>query len=703
MNIIIGALTTSAKLTACLAVLLILIIIEIATFVVLFIWRKKSMAAHPTESSSVVADAPQSDANTATQSADSVVETSAQEPAAQTQETLSQLATESSDTAVATETTDNADAQQGAQEAAPQSAEDSNQQSVTQTEVADKPSIEQTDSEEANDGKKKGGEKTDKLAAFMFAPFMLFSASTNIAPLRGAVYAFVAISMILAVGAVVTAAIFASQISKKPIPKPVEQPQQPVQPVEEEPLAEQPVQEVVEPSVEESVVEEPPVEEPVAAEPEPTVEEASGEQTQEPVVVEEVVATVDEGEEAEEDEDDEAEEEEESRIFVETDDGGYFIILDKSFTARIIQSKKQVKEYYSHIKNALLSFKKVNARMSKKRESFRFGKATIARLAIRGKTLRLYLALDPSKYTDSKYKIEDQSNIMTFADTPLLLRVNSERKCEYAIELIEDLAAKFKAVFDGNFEEVDYVSQMPYESVDALVDKGLIIKKLAKGKSLFDSKVVDEDSDVADLYERSLTAKLMQADVSVKQYYSVIKNHLLSYKKVNVRMTKKREVFRFGKDVIARISLRSKTLRLYLALEFKDYKDGKYLVEDASQVKAVEDTPVLYRIANERRSRFAKELIDDMLVKLGAEREEKAAVDYASELPYKTDEELFHQGLIVVRNVAGASVANKQDSAESQVAADKVEKPKAAKTAAKTAKPKTDKPKASASASKTDK
>ncbi len=724
MNIIIGALTTSAKLTACLAVLLILIIIEIATFVVLFIWRKKSMAAQPTESSSVVADAPQSDANTATQSADSVVETSAQEPAAQTQETSSQLATESSDTAVATETTENADAQQGAQEAAPQSAEDSNQQSVTQTEVADKPSIEQTDSEETNDGKKKGGEKTDKLAAFMFAPFMLFSASTNIAPLRGAVYAFVAISMILAVGAVVTAAIFASQISKKPLPKPVEQPQQPVQPVEEEPLVEQPVQEVVEPSVEEPVAEESPVEEPVAAESEPTVEEASVEQTQEPVV-EEVVATVDEGEEEEEDEDDEAEEEEESRIFVETDDGGYFIILDKSFTARIIQSKKQVKEYYSHIKNALLSFKKVNARMSKKRESFRFGKATIARLAIRGKTLRLYLALDPSKYNDSKYKIEDQSNIMTFADTPLLLRVNSERKCEYAIELIEDLAAKFKAVFDGNFEEVDYVAQMPYESVDALVDKGLIIKKLAKGKSLFDSKVVDvldpadddkdshvsvdsdpisdEDSDVADLYERSLTAKLMQADVSVKQYYSVIKNHLLSYKKVNVRMTKKREVFRFGKDVIARISLRSKTLRLYLALEFKDYKDGKYLVEDASQVKAVEDTPVLYRIANERRSRFAKELIDDMLVKLGAEREEKAAVDYASELPYKTDEELFHQGLIVVRNVAGASVANKQDSAESQVAADKVEKPKAAKTAAKTAKPKTDKPKASASASKTDK
>ena len=45
--------------------------------------------------------------------------------------------------------------------------------------------------------------------------------------------------------------------------------------------------------------------------------------------------------------------------------------------------------------------------MSKPRESFRIGKVTIAKLAIRGKTLKLYLALDPSKYIDGRYKIKN--------------------------------------------------------------------------------------------------------------------------------------------------------------------------------------------------------------------------------------------------------------------------------------------------------
>ncbi|MDE6870047.1 MAG: hypothetical protein K2J75_04895, partial [Clostridia bacterium] len=431
------------------------------------------------------------------------------------------------------------------------------------------------------------------------------------------------------------------------------------------------VEEVVEEPAPEPVVEEVVETEP-QPEPEPVVEVVE-QVVEEPV---EVVATTDEDDD-DDDEDDEKEEEEENRIFVETDDGGYFIILERTFTARIIQAKKQVKEYYSHIKNAFLSFKKVSARMSKPRESFRYGRATIARLAIRGKTLRLYLDLDPLNYADGRYKVDDVSDIATYADTPLLIKITNERRCEYAIELIEDLMIKIDAIADDKFEEVDYVEKMPFESTDALVDKGLIVKKLAKGTSLFDSKVVDvltptddesdthvsvdsdpisdEDSDIADTYERSFTAKLMQSDVTVKQFYSQLKNHLLSYGKVNARMTKKREVFRFGKVVVAKMSLRSKTLRLYLALDYGKYKDGKFMVEDASSVKAVEDTPVLYRIANERRSRFAKELIDEMLKALGAEQSERSNIDYTVELPYKTDEELFHQGLIVLRHVAGVT------------------------------------------------
>ncbi|MDE6605952.1 MAG: hypothetical protein K2K85_08040 [Clostridia bacterium] len=645
MNILISA-TTATQLTVCLIFLLLILALEAFAFVALFMWRKKALQPKK-----------QSAENTQTQStASSDQET--QVGSVQAEQTVEPQAAESQtelEGAVAEDQTANSVNEQPAEE-------------QTNT-TAEQPA------QDAQEDKKQGQQ-----SAFAFvAPFALLSAASGVSSLRGAVYAFAIICMIAAVGAVALAVVFAMQISKKkdePVAEPAQEPaDQPV--LEPEPVAEtqaeepQPVEEVVEEPAPEPVVEEVVEPEP-QPEPEPVVEVVE-QVVEEPV---EVVATTDEDDD-DDDEDDEKEEEEENRIFVETDDGGYFIILERTFTARIIQAKKQVKEYYSHIKNAFLSFKKVSARMSKPRESFRYGRATIARLAIRGKTLRLYLDLDPLNYADGRYKVDDVSDIATYADTPLLIKITNERRCEYAIELIEDLMIKIDAIADDKFEEVDYVEKMPFESTDALVDKGLIVKKLAKGTSLFDSKVVDvltptddesdthvsvdsdpisdEDSDIADTYERSFTAKLMQSDITVKQFYSQLKNHLLSYGKVNARMTKKREVFRFGKVVVAKMSLRSKTLRLYLALDYGKYKDGKFMVEDASSVKAVEDTPVLYRIANERRSRFAKELIDEMLKALGAEQSERSNIDYTVELPYKTDEELFHQGLIVLRHVAGVT------------------------------------------------
>lgn len=660
MNILISSASTSAKLTIFLAVLIVVLLLEVAAYVGLFIWRKKALKGK----SQTTADTSQS-AVEPTQ--DSAQPTQVVEDAPVVE---SQAAQQQNEQSTVEQPTD-------AQPVAEQPTATEQAEAVTEQQSAEQPATEQnseqhTAAETTEAVAEQSAEHGKKDAFAFFAPFALLSAASNVSSLRGAVYALAIICMIGAVGAVVLSAIFAMQISKKkdePAQEPAQEPiQTPVEPEPEpqpEPVAEEPIPEP-QPELVEEVVE---------PEPEPTPEPIVEEPTPEPAP-EEVVATSDDEADGDDDDGDDDDEEEESRIFVETDDGGgYFVILEKTFTARMIQSKKQVKEYYSQVKNALLSHKKVSARMSKPRESFRYGKATIARLAVRGKTLRLYLDLNPLNYADGAYKVVDVSDIATYADTPLLFKITNERRCEYAVELIEDLMIKIDAVTDDKFKEVNYVAQMPFESTDDLVEKGLIVKKLAKGTSLFDSKVVDvltpsddevdvhadvdsdpisdEDGDITDTYERSFTAKLMQADVSVKQFYSQLKNYLLSYAKVNARMTKKREVFRLGKNVVAKMSLRSKTLRLYLALDYGKYKDGKYLIEDASSVKAVEDTPVLYRIADERRCRFAKELIDEMLKTMGADKGKDPSVDYASELPYKTDEELFLQGLIVLKNVAG--------------------------------------------------
>lgn len=143
---------------------------------------------------------------------------------------------------------------------------------------------------------------------------------------------------------------------------------------------------------------------------------------------------------------------------------------NRSFSAKLIQSEEKVKRYYSELKNALLAYKKVVPRVSWRHESFRYGRPSVAKFVIRGKTLCLCLALNPADYAESKYIVDDMSRYAKFANTPLLYRIKNDRRCRYAKELIAKL-------FDGaelsDHTEEDF-SDIPYEETQPLVERGLI-------------------------------------------------------------------------------------------------------------------------------------------------------------------------------------------------------------------------------------
>ena len=144
---------------------------------------------------------------------------------------------------------------------------------------------------------------------------------------------------------------------------------------------------------------------------------------------------------------------------------------DKSFTARLIQSEDEIKDWYTELKNYLLSYKKVNDRMSWKRETYKQGRNMVAKMSYRGKTLCLFLPLNPDDYLDSKYKVEDASENATFVDTPCMYRIKNERRAKYAMELIDEVMARLGGV-KYNRDSVDYY--LPYEGVVELIGKGLI-------------------------------------------------------------------------------------------------------------------------------------------------------------------------------------------------------------------------------------
>ena len=158
---------------------------------------------------------------------------------------------------------------------------------------------------------------------------------------------------------------------------------------------------------------------------------------------------------------------------------GGILRYDRSFTARLIQSDNEVKNWYTDIKNELLSYKKVHDRMSWKRESYNCGRLPFARLSFRGETLCIYLPLNPTDFAESKYKVEDVSENSSYMDTPCLYRIKNNRRAKYALELIA-MVAENLGVPGIERETQDYY--VPYEGLVELINKGLI-KRNIKNKS----------------------------------------------------------------------------------------------------------------------------------------------------------------------------------------------------------------------------
>lgn len=152
---------------------------------------------------------------------------------------------------------------------------------------------------------------------------------------------------------------------------------------------------------------------------------------------------------------------------------------NRSFIARIIQGTDEQKTYYGQVKTALLSYKKVNSNVAWGAERFNKGRETIARFKIRGKTLCLYLALDPNDYATSVYHHADVTDNKSMHGTPMMVKVKSPLGVKKAIRLIDDMLARRNGE-KHNVAERDYAAMYPYETIEELIEDGLV-KDVNKG------------------------------------------------------------------------------------------------------------------------------------------------------------------------------------------------------------------------------
>ncbi len=269
-----------------------------------------------------------------------------------------------------------------------------------------------------------------------------------------------------------------------------------------------------------------------------------------------------------------------------------------SFAEKILGLDKEIQEYFSSLYNELVSYKKVNSRLSYKCFSFRTGRKLLAKISVRGKTLTFHLALDVNALNKNVYFQRDMSHKKAYKDVPFTVKVKSGRGLKNAISLINVLANENGLVKNEKYERINATTLLS-------INQGEIA-------------IADLDENVNTAFKLnvkkvSFTEKLDRLNEDAKIYFNQIKEEFNSYKKVSERLSFKCLSYRTGRKLLAKLSVRGKTLTMHLALNVNAYNKNAYFQKDMSDKKAYKEVPFTIKVKSGRGMKNALKLIKELM------------------------------------------------------------------------------------------
>ena len=115
--------------------------------------------------------------------------------------------------------------------------------------------------------------------------------------------------------------------------------------------------------------------------------------------------------------------------------------------------------------------------------------------------------------------------------------------------------------------------------------------------------------------------KIEKADPEVKSAYEELKAYALAYG-VKSRISSAGDTFHLHTKRYIKMVVAGSRLKLYFALNPKDYENASFKVGDASSMKNSEDIPLVYKVTSNLAVKRAKSLIDDVMKKDGLVQKE---------------------------------------------------------------------------------
>ena len=127
--------------------------------------------------------------------------------------------------------------------------------------------------------------------------------------------------------------------------------------------------------------------------------------------------------------------------------------------------------------------------------------------------------------------------------------------------------------------------------------------------------------------------RVLDSEDDVRTYFNEIHNEFKSYRNVTARISKGYDSFRKNRELIARLYLSGKTLKLFVKLNSADYEMNKFHQQYVGNKKTYAEIPMMVKIRSVRALKNAKVLIADLMANEGTVKKSRyAKTDYLKTL-----------------------------------------------------------------------
>lgn len=164
--------------------------------------------------------------------------------------------------------------------------------------------------------------------------------------------------------------------------------------------------------------------------------------------------------------------------------------------------------------------------------------------------------------------------------------------------------------------------------------------------------IMVDDKPVKVAYRKSFQARLIESTDELKNYYCQIANHVLAYR-LKGRVSWGYLSFNKGKDPFCKFNVEMKTLCVYFALNYKEFKESEEFNVEKAKTKKYEKTPVMMRITSNKSLKSAMDLIDLMAERVELKKGSAVNVEKIEKYPLDTKENLIARGLIKYTVIEG--------------------------------------------------